>query len=313
MEGRCVVVTGGSSGVGYFAAEQLAGLGAEVVIAARDPDRGAAAARSIRAEVPRARIRHEVVDLASLFSISEGAARIADGGPVHALLANAAVVGLPDHLKPAAERGPRPRTTLDGHELHWGTNHLGHFALVAALLPSLLETGGRVVHVGSLIHRRPTQPAHSSPDPREPQSDLQKYARSKLAVTCFGLELARRLDAAGEPDRTTPSSVVVHPGTALDVLSPPRQGVNVNQPSGNSLMRSIAAATMHGKHDAARILVHALASPEVVNGEYWGPGGLLHLRGEPGRQRPHVKALDPESARRLVALSEELSGLSLGI
>jgi NAD(P)-dependent dehydrogenase (short-subunit alcohol dehydrogenase family) len=311
MDGRTVVVTGGSSGVGYFAAEQLAQLGADVVIAARDRGRGAAAVRSILAQAPGARVRHERLDLSSLSSVRQGARRLLEGGAVHAVVANAAAVGLPDHVKPPTERGPRARTTDDGHELHWGTNHLGHFALISLLMPALLESGGRVVHVGSLIHRRPGQPAHSRPDPGEPQSDLHKYARSKLAVMSFGFELARRLAAAGPHGGGGATSVVVHPGTALDVLSPHREGVAVNQPQARPAIRRLVATVTHGKHEAARVLVHAVASPAVENGDYWGPGGWLQLRGEPVRHTPHAKALDPHAAARLVALSEELTGTRL--
>jgi NAD(P)-dependent dehydrogenase (short-subunit alcohol dehydrogenase family) len=313
MDGRTVIVTGGSSGVGYFAAEQLAQLGADVVIAARDRGRAAAAARSIQAEVPGASVRHERLDLSSLSSVRHGARRLLETGPVHAVVANAAAVGLPDHVKPRTERGPRPRTTDDGHELHWGTNHLGHFALISLLMPALLESHGRVVHVGSLIHRRPGQPAHSRPDPAEPQSDLHKYARSKLAVMSFGFELSRRLADSVPQTRSGATSVVVHPGTALDVLSPHREGVAVNQPQGSTALRRVVAAITHGKHEAARVLVHAVASPGVGNGDYWGPGGWMQLRGEPARCTPHAKALDPQAAARLVSLSEELSGVRLAL
>ena len=319
LAGRVVVVTGGSTGLGYFTCEQLARQGASVVIAARDADRAAGAVRSIEQHVPGALVRHVPLDLARLDSVRVAAEQLARLPRLDAVVANAAVVALPDWSKPRAERGHRPFVTADGHELHWGTNHLGHFALIARLLPALLSSCGRVVHVGSVIHSRVRQPADSLPRPDDEQSDLTKYARSKLAVMAFGFELARRLDAAGPGvvgvdgvAAGAASSVVAHPGTAVDTLSPPRS-IAVNQPSVNPVTRVLVRSFAHGKHRGAAPLVTAVASPEVRNGDYWGPSGWQQLRGRPTRLTPHPAALDAEVASRLIALSEELTGVRLAV
>lgn len=309
LDGRTVLVTGATAGIGYFAAEGLALLGAQVIIAARNPARAAAAVASIAAHVPGAVVRHEPLDLASLGSVHDAAARLSRLPRLDAVVANAAVVGMPSHLKPRGERGPSPLTTADGFELFWGTNHLGHFALIAQLLPLLLDSGGRVVHVGSLSYTAPKQPADSLPDPSEPQSDLHKYARSKLAAMAFGFELARRLGDAG----AAASSVVVHPGTAMDALSPARAGVGVNQPASSPALRPLLPLIGQGKHAGAEQLVAGVASPQVANGQYWGPGGAFHLRGRPTRLAPRPVVLDRDVAARLVARSEELSGVRLGV
>jgi NAD(P)-dependent dehydrogenase (short-subunit alcohol dehydrogenase family) len=310
LDGQVVVVTGGSTGLGYFTSEQLARLGATVVIAARDADRAERARRSIERHVPGASVQHVSLDLARLDSVHAAGEHLAGLPRIDALVANAAVVALPDWSKPRAERGHRPLTTADGLELHWGTNHLGHFALVAHLLPALLASGGRVVHVGSVIHSRVRQPADSLPLPEEAQSDLAKYARSKLAVMTFGFELARRLEAhRGETARAA-SSVVAHPGTAVDALSPAR-AIAVNQPDVNPVTRTLVRSFAHGKHRGAMPLVTAAASPEARNGDYWGPSGWQQLRGRPTRLTPHAGALDPQVAGRLVARSEELAGVRL--
>ena len=115
MDGRTVVVTGGSSGVGYFTAERLAGLGARVVIAARDLDRTDRACRSIEAQVPGADVRAELLDLSSLASVREAASRLADVGRIDALVANGALVALPDHAKPREQRGHRQQVTPPVH------------------------------------------------------------------------------------------------------------------------------------------------------------------------------------------------------
>ncbi|WP_404391361.1 SDR family NAD(P)-dependent oxidoreductase [Humibacillus xanthopallidus] len=313
LAGRVVVVTGGSTGLGYFTCEQLARLGASVVIAARDADRAAGAVRSIERHVPGAQVRHVALDLARLDSVRVAAEQIARLPRLDAVVANAAAVALPDWSKPRSERGHRPLVTADGLELHWGTNHIGHFALVARLLPELLASSGRVVHVGSVIHSRVRQPADSLPRPDDEQSDLTKYARSKLAVMAFGFELARRLDSAGPPAAAgSASSVVAHPGTAVDTLSPSRS-IAVNQPSVSPVTRVLVRAFAHGKHRGAEPLVTAVASPEVRNGDYWGPSGWQQLRGQPTRLTAHPAALDPQVAGRLIALSEELTGVRLAI
>ena len=147
---------------------------------------------------------------------------------------------------------------------------------------------GRVVHVGSVIHSRVRQPADSLPRPDDEQSDLTKYARSKLAVMTFGFELARRLEAQA----AEPALVVAHPGTAVDALSPAR-AIAVNQPPVSPVTRVLVRSFAHGKHHGAAPLVTAAASPEARNGDYWGPSGWQQLRGQPTRLTPHQSALDP--------------------
>jgi NAD(P)-dependent dehydrogenase (short-subunit alcohol dehydrogenase family) len=116
---RRVVVTGATAGLGYFAAERLASQGHRVVLAARDGGRAVRAVDAIRERVPAADLETVELDLADLASIRSGAAAIAAGGAVDVLLANAGVVG-----------SKRRQTTADGFETQFGTNHLGHFALV---------------------------------------------------------------------------------------------------------------------------------------------------------------------------------------
>ena len=115
-----VLVTGGNSGIGYFVAEQLASAGAEVVIGSRDPAKAEAAKTAIRAGVSGAKVGHVRLDLADLAQVAA-----VDPGPLDAVVCNAGV--MLDH--------PPRWETAAGHELMFGTNHLGHFALVARLLP----------------------------------------------------------------------------------------------------------------------------------------------------------------------------------
>lgn len=135
-EGRNFLVTGGNAGIGYFTAEQLAATGALVVIGSRNPAKADAALASIRSRVPGARVRHLHLDLADLSTLKSAVDGLAlDLGRLDAVVHNAGV---------ALDDPPR-RETEDGHELMFGTNHLGHYALTRWLAPLLSAApAGRV-------------------------------------------------------------------------------------------------------------------------------------------------------------------------
>ncbi|SOC52183.1 Short-chain dehydrogenase [Ornithinimicrobium cerasi] len=302
--GGRVLVTGATGGIGYFVAEQLAALGHPVVLAARDPGRAAAARTALREQVPGADVTTIPLDLADLRSVASAVERVAAGAPLEALIANAALVSY--GLRPVA-----PRRTVDGVELHLGTAHLGHYALVSRLLPWLERWGTRVVHVGSLSHRIPL-----GPDPwtvalrprREPT--LVSYARAKRAVTLFGMQLARELGARG----SAATSVLAHPGTAVDVLTPARDGIPASQPTEIGPVSRTLVRAMHGKDGGAAVIVHAATSPLVRSGDWWGPDGAGQLRGDAVRLRPPpaATARHRRSTADLLRLSEELTSTVLG-
>ncbi|MFI7006521.1 SDR family NAD(P)-dependent oxidoreductase [Streptomyces sp. NPDC050145] len=290
---RVYLVTGGNAGIGYFTAEQLAGTGATVVLGSRSAERAEAAMDAIRARVPGARVRSVGLDLADLGTLPRIAASLGVER-LDAVVHNAGV------LLEGSER----RETPDGNEMHFGTNHLGHFALTHWLLP-LLEAApsARVVTVGSFAAK----------SERLDLDDLQSragyrakraYARSKLAQMYFGLELDRRLRAAG----SNVSSVVVHPGGALDSLTPSRPPVHVRK-AGAALRGAAAALVLHGEHAGARPVVRAVLDPQIAGGELWGPR-VFGLRGRPHRERLWAPLQDVETARRLWEASMELTGVA---
>ncbi|KQS07811.1 hypothetical protein ASG04_11500 [Curtobacterium sp. Leaf183] len=293
---RTVVVTGASAGLGYHAAEQLAAAGHRVVLATRSAERADAAARSIRQQVPTAVLEHLHVDLADLESVRAAATALQDLGPVDALLNNAGVVG-----------SRAERATAQGLELQVGTNHLGHFAFTGLVLPMLERTGGRVVHLGSIAHRWATL------DRRDPlgaghYSGYRQYGRSKLAVMLFGFELAERLADAG----SAVSSVVAHPGLALDSLGPSRPLVTParDEPAWTRPGERLVA---QGKDAGALPLVHATVGAGVRSGEYWGPGGAFQLRGPAAVVRAEPRAHDRTEAARLWQASEQASGVAFAL
>ena len=204
QSGRSAVVTG-TGGLGYEDALALARAGASVVIAGRNPQKGAEAVAAIKKAVSGAQVRFGAIDLANLASIAGFADKLAREQDSLDLLINNAGVMTP----------PQRRVTSDGFELQFGTNYLGHFALTAHLLP-LLKRGRkpRVVTLGSIAAR------NGAIDFDDLQAEhgykpMPVYNQSKLACVMFALELSRRSNAAG----WGVESLAAHPGvTRTDLL-----------------------------------------------------------------------------------------------
>jgi NAD(P)-dependent dehydrogenase (short-subunit alcohol dehydrogenase family) len=280
-----VLVTGGNAGIGYFAAEQLASAGAEVVIGSRDPAKAEAAAAAIRSQVAGAKVTHVRLDLADLASLGA-----VDPGELDAVVCNAGVM---------LDAPPR-RETAAGHELMFGTNHLGHFALVARLMPRLAPDA-RIVTTGSFAAKS------ASLDFADLQSERdyhpkRAYERSKLAQMLFAVELDRRLREAGSKRL----SVVAHPGGALDSLTPSRPPVHVRT-TGQWLRGLPARVLLQGKDAGARPAVRAVLGPDVDGGQLWGPS-VFGLRGRPRLEERWANLTDA-AAGRLWAESVTLTGL----
>ena len=193
QDGRRFVVTGASGGLGLETARVLARRGAQMVLAVRDPAKGAAAAATIPGTVEVRRL-----DVADLGSVREFASGL---GPVDVLVNNAGVLAVPFAL------------TVDGFETHLATNHLGHFALANLLLPTLRD---RVVVVTSHAHRAADLDLDDLGWERRPYRPFAAYGASKLANLLFVAELQRRLTATGSTLRVT----AAHPGSTA-TGSPP--------------------------------------------------------------------------------------------
>ncbi|MBN0045160.1 SDR family NAD(P)-dependent oxidoreductase [Streptomyces actuosus] len=278
LSGRTAVVTGANSGIGLVAARELARAGAHVVLAVRDEGRGRAAAAQAGGSTEVRRL-----DLADLASVRDFAA--AWDGPLDLLINNAGVMMVPQQRTP------------DGFELQFGTNHLGHFALTNLLLPYVTD---RVVTVASGAHRWRGAAIHFDDlDMAADYNPQRAYAQSKLANLLFTLELQRRLTESGSPVR----AVAAHPGYAA---------TNLQSHAGNPVMRVLMQAgnRLIAQSDRAGALPTLYAAVEDVPGaSYVGPDGFGEFRGAPtlvGRSRA---ASDPEVARRLWAVSEELTGV----
>ncbi|TFD28783.1 SDR family NAD(P)-dependent oxidoreductase [Cryobacterium lyxosi] len=291
QSGKTFVVTGANAGLGYFTSEQLAGTGAHVVLACRNLAKADAAAAAIRARVPGASVsvlQLDVADLQSVRSVSETLRALPrlDG-----LILNAGIV------HPSRDR----QVSLDGNELIFATNFLGHFALTAGSLMALRRTpGSRVVSLGSLISRL----MDSSLDDLQlatTYNGWKAYAQSKIAMQVFGFELDRRLRANGAG---MVQSLVAHPGYSISGLTPGIRSINEVSRGKRVIDGLQTVIGAQGKHRGAWSTVRAAIDPDAQGGDYFGP--RLLTRGAPTRQSATRTSRDRAVAARLWERAETL-------
>jgi NAD(P)-dependent dehydrogenase (short-subunit alcohol dehydrogenase family) len=288
QHGRTAVVTG-TGGLGLQTALDLARAGARVIVAGRNPDKGAQAVAGIRRSAAGAAVSFEPVDLASLDSIRKFAERLAAKLERVDLLVNNAAVMAP----------PQRALTVDGFELQLGTNHLGHFALTARLLP-LLRAGNapRVVSLSS-VAARSGQLHFDDLQSERHYRPMQAYGQSKLACLMFALELQRRSDEAGWGLR----SVAAHPGIARTDLLPNGAG----PASPQALVRKFLWFLFQPVAQGALPTLFAATAPQALGGHYYGPDRLGETRGYPKEARIPPQALDTNVAARLWSESARLT------
>ena len=291
QQGRLAIVTGANSGIGYQTARYLARAGATVILACRSAAKGEAARARIVAENAAAKIEVRALDVADLDSVRRFAAEfLSEGKPLDLLINNAGVMAIPER-----------RTTPQGFEMQFGTNHLGHFALTGLLLPALLrQPKSRVVTVASIAHKGgklnfDDLNGERGYDPRG------AYQQSKLANLVFGLEFDRRL-RAHSADTT---SVIAHPGVAVTNIISNGMGTGMKSRIVGALLPLVAQSDDRGSWP----LVYAATSSEVHGGGYYGPDGIAEIKGMPVEVKPKPQALDPAAGKRLWDVSETLTGV----
>jgi NAD(P)-dependent dehydrogenase (short-subunit alcohol dehydrogenase family) len=233
------------------------------------------------------------LDLSSLASVRTFAASLLDRfDQLDVLVNNAGVMAIPRS------------ETADGFEMQLGTNHLGHFALTGLLLDRLLATpSSRVVTLSSYVH-------HAGKIDFDDLMGVKHYGKwpaycqSKLANLMFHLELDRRLRAGGHGT----ISVACHPGYASTNL----QFVGPEQEGSRLMGRMMALANRMVAQDArggAWPTVLAATSPSAASGDFYGPSGVMEIKGPPAKAKVAKKARDREVAARLWTVSEELTGV----
>jgi NAD(P)-dependent dehydrogenase (short-subunit alcohol dehydrogenase family) len=273
LTGRTFVVTGASSGIGLEAARDLVARRARVILAVRDVEKARAATRSFFGSYE---IRQ--LDLADLESVRTFAAEWS--GDLDVLINNAGIM-----MAPAFR-------TIDGFELHIGTNHLGPFALTNLLLPFITD---RVVTVSSVVHRRGVIHLEDLHFDYRPYVAMTAYRDSKLANLLFTLELQRRLTESGSAVR----AVAAHPGIARTNLVAHLRGVS-------GFVNNLTLRLFNDAATGALPTLYA-AVEDIPGGSYVGPDGLGHLRGHPIIHAPARRAMDTATARQLWDVSAQLT------
>jgi NAD(P)-dependent dehydrogenase (short-subunit alcohol dehydrogenase family) len=293
LSGKMAVITGANSGLGFETTRGLASKGAHIVLACRDVDKGNSAMARIHAEFPKASLEVMELDLANLAAVHSFADAFSQRYPsLHILGNNAGVMALPYGQ------------TVDGFEMHFGINHLGHFALTGLLMEQIRNTAAaRVVTVSSGTHRF-GKINLSSLQGNGSYRKWVAYARSKLANVMFAYELQRRLEGYG----VDAVSVAADPGyaaTNLQYAGPRMEGSVVWSRIMKVANRLLAQSAEMG----ALPILYAATSPAVQGGDYVGPDGLFGLRGYPQKVRSGRASYDRESAAKLWEVSEELTGV----
>jgi NAD(P)-dependent dehydrogenase (short-subunit alcohol dehydrogenase family) len=298
LTGKIALVTGASDGIGLRIAGRLARSGAEVLMPVRNKAKGDAAAQRILTRTPAARLSVRALDLSSLSSVADLAEQLLREGRSIDILINNAGVMTP----------PTRQVTTDGFELQFATNHLGHFALTAQLLPLLREGGA---HVTSQVSLSANQNGINWDDPNWEKSynGFKSYSHSKIALGLFAMELQRRSVAEGWGIQSNLS----HPGISPTNLlaAQPQMG----RPKDTMAVRSIRAMSRLGllfgtPESAALPAVYAATSPDAEGGRFYGPKGFNHLGGAPAEEPLYSRLASPEDGRRIWEMSEQLVGVT---
>ncbi len=284
QSGRRVVVTGANSGIGFETARALAQKGAAVTLACRSESKAKAALQKILGESPEASVQFEQLDLSDLDNVAAFAARYKEGqSQLDLLILNAGVMVPPESR------------TAQGFELQFGVNHLGHFALTAALIDRLNVTeGSRVVVVSSAAAQGGAIYFDDLQFEKRNYAPWRAYGQSKLANQLFTRELQRRLRESG-------SSVLVtaaHPGWTKTDLQRTSGIADFFSPIFGMKAPQGALPTLRAATD-----------PEARAAQYFGPDGFMQMRGYPKPVNMVKQALDDATATRLWSVSEELTGV----
>ncbi len=285
------VITGSTEGMGFEDALALSNAGWNVIVMGRNAQKGADAIAKIHQINPKAKVSFEKIDLADLSSVKAFASKmIAKGNAIDLLINNAGVMTPPKRLE-----------TADGFELQFGTNHLGHFALTAQLLPLLRKSAdARVVTVSSIANR---SGVINFDDLQSATSYVpgKAYSQAKLANLMFALELQRQSDKHGWGI----TSIAAHPGVSRTNLLITGAG----KWSGPGIARTFFPFLFQPQSQGALPTLYAATSPDAKGGVYYGPNKMSETRGFPAIAKIPAQALDENVAAELWEVSQVLAGV----
>jgi len=287
LKGKTYLITGGNSGIGLEAAKMLGAAGGKIIIACRNLEKAKAAAEEIDAvsSVKTDIIQLDLADLASVRAAAKSTKT--KYKKLDALINNAGIMQT------------QKLQTKDGFEMQLGTNHLGHFLWTGLLFDRVKKAEGRVVTVSSIAHKM-GKIHFDNLMLDKGYTPTKAYTQSKHANMLFGLELHRRIEAAGSPVK----SVICHPGYSSTNLQS-------TGPTGflNTFYKPLNAIMAQPAYKGAIPTVLAAAGHEAQSGHYYGPTGIGDARGPVGDAKiiPHAKS--KKTATRLWDMSENLVGM----
>jgi len=289
LKGKTAIITGGNSGIGFETANGLLAMGAEIILAVRNPEKGTIARDALASLHPGKHIDVLPLDLADLESIAAFAERFNNSYSKLDILINNAGIMAPPYSK-----------TTDGFEMQFGSNHLGHFALTGRLLPVLAKTpGSRIVTISSRAHSRGSI-NFDNLDGSKGYQAKKFYNQSKLANLYFALELDKRLKEHG----LETISIACHPGvSATNIFKLGRWEIP-------AAFKRIANLFLQPPDMGALSTLYAAAEPELTGGEYIGPLGQFQRKGFPALGTPHANATDQNISRQLWDVSESLTSVT---
>jgi len=266
------------------------------VMAVRNQKKAQAAVDEIRAGAPDASLELVALDLAAQASVRAAAGQITAGHKnIDLLINNAGVMGIPE------------TKTVDGFEMQFGVDHLGHWTLTALLLPALLRTpGARIVTVTSTAHHMGRAVDPANPHLKGRYRPWRAYGQAKLANYHFGLGLQRELENA----RADTASLIAHPGlsnTDLQAVSVQATGGGASQRFFHILARRTGMPAAHGALSQLR----AATDPAAKGGEFYGP---RFVNSGPPVRKPVLRSLGMDAAiAALWEVSERETGVPIDV
>ncbi len=286
-QNKIAVITGANSGVGFEISKGMLKEGFHVVMACRNPEKAELAKKQLLSEFRNAEISVYQVDISDFASIREFAKRLkARIDHIDILINNAGIL-----LN-------KPKTTPDGMELQFATNHLGHFLLVSLLIDLMPDSrASRVISLSSIAHKNAKINFDDLNCENQSKWDAA-YAQSKLACLMFSDELNRILETSGKKI----ISVAAHPGGTDTGLFE-----NMSPLLMTFLRFTFVPLFLHSTFNAAKPALKAALSQSVNGGEYYGPTGLLEMKGPPGIAKRSKYSQDARVAEQLWKLSEKLT------
>lgn len=283
------IVTGANAGLGFETTKALAAKDFKVILACRDLEKAKEARKQILNWHGNANLEIQELDLASLESVRSFASEFRSKNEKLDLLINNAGVMMPPYHR-----------TEDDFELQLGVNYLGHFLLTGLLKEQLTTSkSSRIVTLSSIAHKN-AEIDFNDLQSENSYSKFRAYGQSKLACLLFSLELERRLKANS---LSHVSSLAAHPGVSSTELMRHLPGWLM------LIAKPLQPFISHSAENGAQPTLKAALDKELLGGCYIGPDGFKEMKGKPAEAEISRQAKDKETAAKLWAVSEDLTGI----